>query len=99
MVAQAKIGTEIIDVQLPISTSPGKFNNGSNTDWAQVNSGTTFTVPSCKGAIISFESYNLTNSKTPVTTIDGQTIKSSKNPSFQIAGNAETVDIVAGSTD
>ncbi|WP_304509830.1 pectinesterase family protein [Duncaniella muris] len=97
MVAQAKIGTEIIDVQLPISTSPGKFNNGSNTDWAQVNSGTTFSVPSCKGAIISFESYNLTNSKTPVTTIDGQTIKSSKNPSFQIAGNAETVDIVAGS--
>lgn len=97
MVAQAKIGTEIIDVCLPISTSPGKFNNGSNTDWAQVNSGTTFTVPSCKGAVVSFESYNLANSKTPATTIDGQTIESSKTPSFQIAGNAETVDIVAGS--
>lgn len=97
MVAQAKIGTEIIDVCLPISTSPGKFNNGSNTDWAQVNSGTTFTVPSCKGAVVSFESYNAANSKTPATTIDGQIIESSKTPSFQIAGNAETVDIVAGS--
>lgn len=96
MVAQAKIGTETIDVKLPISTSPGKFNSGSNVDWTQVNEGTTLTVPACKGAIVSFESFEEANKTTPVTTIDGQTLPTSKTPSFTIAGNVETVDIVAG---
>lgn len=96
LVTQAKIGTETIDVQLPISTSPGKFNNSNNTDWAQTNSGTTFTVPACKGAIVSFESYNAVGSKSPATTIDGQTLASTTTPSFTIAGNVETVDVAAG---
>lgn len=95
MVAQAKIGTEIIDVKLPISTLPGKFNTSHN-DWVQTNKGTTFTVPACNGAIVSFESYGMVNSKTPATTIDGQTLPSTKTPSFTIAGNSESVDIVAG---
>lgn len=96
LVTQAKIGTETIDVQLPISTSPGKFNNSNNNDWAQTNSGTTFTVPACKGATVSFESYGKVGSKDPATTIDGQTLSQSTNPSFTIAGNVETVDVVAG---
>lgn len=57
-VAQAKIGTETIDVKMDFSTSPGKIANANWGDWAQMNGGTTFKVPSCKGATISLQSYS-----------------------------------------
>lgn len=92
-VAQATVNGKVIDVALPFSTSPGKFNNASNTDWAQINSGTTFTVPSAKDATISMEAY----SAITTTTIDGQTdYSSNKTVSYDIANSAETVDVVIG---
>lgn len=92
-VAQASVNGKTIDVALPFSTSPGKFNNKSNTDWVQINNGTTFTVPSCKGATISMEAYN----NITTTTIDGQTdYTQGKTISYEIAGAAESVDVVIG---
>ena len=92
-VAQATVNGKTIDVALPFSTSPGKFNNKSNTDWVQINNGTTFTVPSCKGATISMEAYN----DITTTTIDGQTdYTQGKTISYEIAGAAESVDVVIG---
>ena len=92
-VAQAEVNGETIDVALPFSTNPGKFNNSSWNDWAQLNEGTTFTVPSCKGATISMEAYN----NITTTTIDGQTdYTQGKTISYEIAGSAESVDVVIG---
>jgi hypothetical protein len=56
-VAQATIGGKTIDVPMTINTASGKFNT-SNGDWAQVNNGTTFTVPACKGALVTLYSMN-----------------------------------------
>ena len=92
-VAQAEVNGETIDVALPFSTNPGKFNNSSWNDWAQLNEGTTFTVPSCKGATISMEAFNIITT----TTIDGQTdYTQGKTISYTIGGSAETVDVVIG---
>ena len=92
-VAQAEVNGKTIDVALPFSTAPGKFNNKNNTDWVQINNGTKFTVPSCKGATISMEAYG----DITTTTIDGQTdYTQGKTISYAIAGAAETVDVVIG---
>lgn len=93
-VAQAKVGTEVIDVQLNFQTNNGgKIANANWNDWAQMNGGTTFQVPSCKGATISLESY----SATTTTTIDGEKIGDGTNqPSFTVAGSAETAELVIG---
>ena len=92
-VAQAEVGGKTIDVALPFSTAPGKFNNKNNNDWVQINNGTKFTVPSCKGATISMEAYN----EITTTTIDGQSdYTQGKTISYEIAGAAETVDVVIG---
>ena len=92
-VAQATIGEKTIDVALPFSTSPGKFNNKNNTDWIQINNGTKFTVPSCKGATISMEAYN----NITTTTIDGQTdYTQGKTISYEVANTADAVDVVIG---
>ena len=90
-VAQAKIGTETIDVQLPFDTNNGgKIANANWNDWAQMNEGTTFTVPSCNGAVISLESYSATES-----TVDGQPMTvNGGNASFTCAGKAESVPLV-----
>ncbi len=92
-VTQATVKGEVIDVKLDFSTSPGKFNTGSNTDWAQVNNGTTFTIPSCKGAVVSMEAFD----EITTTSIDGQTdYTSGKTISYTIANTTETIDIVIG---
>jgi len=92
-VAQATIGDQTIDVALPFSTSPGKFNNKNNNDWVQINNGTTFTVPSCKGATISMEAYN----EITTTTIDGQSdYTTGKTISYEIATASESVEVVIG---
>lgn len=91
-VAQATVAGETIDVKMDFSTSPGKFNNGSNNDWCQVNNGTKFTIPSCKGATVSLETYNAISA----TTIDGVAAEGNTNNTYstEIAGKAETIDIV-----
>ena len=93
-VAQATINGKTIDVKADFDTNNGgKFANGNWNDWAQLNGGTKFTVPSCKGATVSMEAY----SEITTTTIDGQTDYTSGNTiSYTIAGSAETVDVVIG---
>ena len=96
-VTQATINNETIDVPMIVNTNPGKFNNSSNTDCAQTNNGTLFTIPSCKGAVVSSECHNLYSITT--TTIDGQTDYTgfgTANISYEIANTAETIDIVIG---
>ncbi len=93
-VTQVKIGTEVIDVKLDFDTrNGGKIANANWNDWAQMNSGTTFKVPSCKGAVVSTEAY----SAPTTTTVDGIAIgNGSTQPSFTCQSKAEFVDLVIG---
>lgn len=93
-VSQAKIGTEVIDVKLDFDTNNGgKIANANWVDWAQMNNGTTFKVPSCKGAVVSVAAY----SAPTTTTVDGIAIGDGSNsPSFTCQGKAEFVDLVIG---
>ena len=92
-VAQATINNETIDVPMIVNTNPGKFNNSNNTDWIQANNGTIFTIPSCKGATVSMEAYNVITT----TTIDGQSdYIQAKTISYEIANTADNIDIVIG---
>ena len=93
-VTQAVVNGQTIDVKLDFDTNNGgKLANGNWTDWAQVNAGTKFTIPSCKGAVVSLEAY----STITTTTIDGQTDYVQGNTiSYTIANTAETIDIVIG---
>ncbi len=93
-VAQATIDGKVIDVKADFDTNNGgKFANGNWTDWAQLNGGTKWTIPSCKGATVSMEAY----SDITTTTIDGQSdYTQGKTISYEIAGAAESVDVVIG---
>ena len=92
-VAQAKVGNATIDVPMIVNTNPGKFNNSNNTDWIQVNNGTVFNIPSCKGATVSMEAFNVITT----TTIDGQSdYTQAKTISYEIANKADNIDIVIG---
>ena len=92
-VTQAEVNGKTIDVALPFSTNPGKLANGNWNDWAQMNAGTTFHVPSCKGATVSMEAY----SNITTTTIDGQSDYAQGTAvSYEIANTAETIDVVIG---
>lgn len=93
-VAQATIGDKVIDVKADFDTNNGgKFANGNWNDWAQLNSGTKWTIPSCKGATVSIEAYN----DLTTTSIDGQTdYTSGKTINYTVASAAETVDVVIG---
>ena len=99
-VAQATVGGKTIDVKADFDTNNGgKFANANWSDWAQLNGGTKFTVPSCKGATISIEAYNElgTGDGKTYTTIDGQSdYTPGKTISYTIAGSAENVDVVIG---
>ncbi|MBO5664141.1 MAG: hypothetical protein J6R95_05115, partial [Bacteroidales bacterium] len=97
-VTQATINGKVIDVKADLSTNPGKMANGSWTDWAQLNGGTTFSIPSCKGAVVSVEAYNtLGEGKDVVLTIDGQKDYTPGNTiSYTVANTAETIDVVIG---
>ncbi len=101
-VAQAVVNGKTIDVATHFSTAPGKFNNTGWNDWCQLNDGTTFKIPSCKGATISVEGFNVlgvpaTSGSQNVLTIDGQSdYTPGKTISYEIAGTAETVDVVFG---
>ncbi len=93
-VAQATIGDQTIDVKADFDTNNGgKFANGNWNDWAQMNAGTTWTIPSCKGATVSMEAY----SDITTTTIDGQTdYTSGTTISYEIANKADSIDVVIG---
>lgn len=94
-VTQATVNGKTIDVKADFDTNNGgKFANGNWNDWAQLNSGTKWTIPSCKGATVSMEAF----SAPTTTTIDGQTdyTASGTTISYEVANKAETIDIVIG---
>ncbi len=96
-VAQAIVDGKTIDVKCDISTSPGKVANGNWQDWCQLNEGTTITIPSCKGAVVSVEAYNALGTGDKPLTIDGQSdYTSAQTISYEIANKAETIDVVFG---
>lgn len=97
-VTQATINGKVIDVKADLSTNPGKMANGNWNDWAQLNGGTTFSITSCKGAVVSVEAYNvLGEGKDVVLTIDGQKdYTPGKTISYTVANTAETIDVVIG---
>ena len=92
-VTQAKVGNATIDVKMDCDATSGKIANGNWNDWCQLNGGTKFTIPSCKGAEVSMEAY----STITTTTIDGQS-EYTQRPviNYTIANTAETIDIVIG---
>ncbi|MBR6980750.1 MAG: Ig-like domain-containing protein [Prevotella sp.] len=93
-VTQGNVNGSTIDVKLDFTTSPGKINNTSWNDWCQINQGTTFTIPSCKGAVVSVEAYAALSELT----IDGQNdYTSGKTISYTVANSADAIDIVFGS--
>ncbi len=92
-VAQATVNGKVIDVKMSIDATNGKVANGNWQDWAQINSGTIMTVPACKGAVVSLESY----SATTTTTIAGEVInQETTTPTYTYGGSEETIDIVIG---
>lgn len=92
-VTQATVKGSTIDVKLDFTTSPGKINNTNNTDWCQINSGTTFTIPSAKGAVVSTQAY----STITTTTIDGQSdYTQGTDISYTIASASDSIKIVIG---
>ena len=99
-VTKAVINGKSIDVKCDISTSPGKMANGNWNDWCQLNDGTKFTIPSCKGAVVNVEAYSAlgTGDGKTYLTIDGQSdYVSGKTIEYTIANTAETIDVVIGS--
>ncbi len=93
-VTQAVVNGQTIDVKMDFDThNGGKLANGNWNDWAQVNGGTLFTIPSCKGAVVSLEAY----SNITTTTIDGQSDYSQgQTISYEVQNTASTIDIVIG---
>lgn len=92
-IAQAVVEGKAIDVKMDIDATSGKMANGNWNDWAQLNGGTKFTIPSCKDAVVSMEAYSAIST----TTIDGQSDYTSGNTIFYtIANTAETIEIVIG---
>lgn len=97
-VAQATIAGKTIDVKMDVNaTYPAVLRNTSNTDCAQTNSGTTFTIPSLKDAVIELESHPSFTIST--TTIDGSTSYTgtgTSHVSYTVTGTSGSSTIVIG---
>ena len=92
LVYQAVSGSDKIDVKFVVDTTSGKFANGNWTDWAQVNTGTKFTVPVAENSVVTVNSIY---SEEGTYTINGVTKTGSNQSETMLA--AGTCDIVAGS--
>ena len=94
-VTQATVDGTTIDFKLDIDATAGKLNNASWTDWAQVNSGTVLTVPSCKNATITaFVMNNAT-----ATTIAGEIPTMSSNSASVTTSSAKLTQQIVASND
>lgn len=95
-VAQALVNGQSIDLKLDFDATNGKINNSNNTDCAQMNSGTLFTIPACDHCVVTLETHPSFSMTT--TTVDGQSdyTVSGSVYSITVAGKKETVDIVIG---
>ena len=90
-VTQATVNNSVIDVKLDFDAINGKINNSGWNDWCQINTGTIFTIPSCKGATVSVEAFNAVSQLT----IDGQNdYTSGQTISYTVASSSENIDIV-----
>ena len=61
LVQQANVNGNTIDMKLDIDATSGKFDNGSWTDWAQINEGTTISFPSVEGTTV--KAYSMSEPK------------------------------------
>lgn len=98
-VTQSVVNGQTIDVATVFSTKPGKFNNSAWNDWCQINVGTAFGIPSCKGAVVSIEAFNTlgVGEGKEYLTIDGQhDYEPSKNVSYTIQGNLDPIVVRFG---
>lgn len=91
LVEQAVIDGTAIDVKMDIATTPGKLANANWTDWAQVNGGTKFTVPTVADSVVTVGTIMGSDG---IYTINGVS-KTGSNGSETIAA-AGTCDVVAG---
>lgn len=98
-VTQAVVNGSTIDVKLDFNTGgSGKIANANWGDWCQMNNGTTYTIPSCKDAVVSVEAFNALGTGDSPLTIDGQSdYTSAKTVSYTIANTANAIDVVIGS--
>ena len=72
LVQQANVNGNTIDMKMDIDATSGKFANGSWTDWAQVNEGTTFSFPSVEGTTVKAFSMNEPKNNSDVkSSVDG----------------------------
>lgn len=91
VVTQIAIGDASIDVPLYIDATSGKYANANWTDWAQVNDGTKFTLPACKGA--TFSTYSMNDNSS--TTFNGETGTYEKNVNtYTYQGSSSQMEIV-----
>jgi len=98
-VTQATVAGEKIDVKLDYDATSGKINNSSWNDWCQMGSGTKFTIPSAKNAVVSLECNSFTTpATTTTTTIDGATDYTTTGQvvSKTISSETATIDVVIG---
>ena len=93
-VTQTTIDGETIDVKVDYNTKTGKIANANWTDWCQLNGGFEFYLPSCRGAVVSMETY----SASVETTIDGVALtgNTSKTPSCTVASDNNPITVVYG---
>jgi hypothetical protein len=101
-VTQSVVDGETIDVKLDYDATKGKIANASWSDWAQMNAGTKFTIPSAEGAVVSMEAFN----EISTTTIDGVGVEDAANNiagytkgrtiSHTVTNAAESIEIVIG---
>ena len=72
---------------LGVDATNGKFNNATRTDeWAQVNTGTVFTVPVVNGSVITFGSY-------AAEILEANGTEFTKNDRFTYVGAGGTIDV------
>lgn len=99
-VAQPTVGDQKIDLKMEVNASGAVFRNTGNTDWAQVNSGTTFVIPAVSGMTISLLSYYDTKK---TTTFNGEYNTDASTGSagnwtttYSYSGSSSTMTIVIG---
>ncbi|MBQ7452281.1 MAG: hypothetical protein IJV60_07020, partial [Prevotella sp.] len=91
VVTQIAIGDASIDLPLYIDATSGKYANANWTDWAQVNDGTKFTAPACKGATFSTFSMN----DNSATTFNGETgVYENNVNTYTYQGSSSQMEIV-----
>lgn len=91
LVEQAVINGTAIDVKMDIDTTSGKLANANWTDWAQVNTGTQFTVPTVADSVVTVGTIM---GQDGTYTING--VSKTGSDGSETIETAGTCDVVAG---